>query len=180
MCLVIDRKFHPELVAERHAPTFSYSYATSISSPFWCVRTYPAPRYAERDLLVYKVLSNNLPFKKMGTGWVTPIVKMPIDFSNEGKATCVAILDAQANRDDDGYSVVRGIHSFASGTEETELMRAFKESCCTKVFEAVIPAYTRFYIGENDDVVSEKLIIYNGAAPRNIMKLKTYKKKLNV
>lgn len=118
-----------------------------------------APRIAQEGIECFKVL------KKENGQWITPYRDFPIEFNKEMET-------------DVSYSISRNVYGyyeiskgyFHTCSTETEAQSAIigveisykreKKKCPElRVFKAIIPKDSLFYIGVNGDYCSDKLII---------------------
>lgn len=129
MCLVIDTKFHKR-IARRH------KYA---------------PRVAQRDIVVYKVLTT--PKRRSGFGdgvkHFSPYQMMPYELGKEYK------------------SVMRSSHIYVNaGLHSYRTRNACRRttSLSREIFPAIIPRGSLLFFGNGDTVVSTSLIVYKDMA----------------
>lgn len=104
------------------------------------------PKIATKDIPVYKVLTE-IPDSCM----VTPYMKIPIKFNTIIKAGRKGFWESIF----DIYIVNEGfIHSY------TDLLTArINENRADTIFKAIIPKGSLYFIGENNEIASTKLII---------------------
>lgn len=110
---------------------------------------------AKEDILVYKCLDCiNGKFR-------TPFQYMPIVFT-KGKYiyTNVYMKKKTFCKMDEGGYVWSGIHAYRTMSRAFEVSKSFYEFNGTYMHYAVIPKGSNFYIGNNDDIVSDNLIVY--------------------
>lgn len=100
------------------------------------------------DIKVYKML-NAWDRRKI----ITPYQHTPVDFKDGKFELWIDDKELKPNFWNDVY---RGIHSYQDLTESSNISRLL----CYKLYYAVIPAGTPFYVGIDGDVVSSKLIIF--------------------
>jgi hypothetical protein len=158
MCLYVNAKYHtPE------------EYAGYV------------PKVADRDILVYKVLQTD------GAFYYTPYVDCPVYFDN-GRAELVPRrsvygsdgtlkLDAEpaslsARLDFAGYPVVDyGVHAFtAKFAARNDINSLKKMEEIAKVCwgpdshyilcKAIIPKGSKYFVGEDSDIVTDRLVIF--------------------
>lgn len=105
---------------------------------------------AEQNILVYKVLERGFDEK-----YYTPYQGMPINFNpNDGM---FFYKNTRLLRGDIAGSIANGIHSFFNDAKADALANKFyKES----MHYAIIPKGSRFFIGENGDIVSTNLVVF--------------------
>ena len=143
------------------------------------------PLVADVDVLVYKVLLHNddlamrfhaaqsmsaLPkWYRPQPEYCTPIMGEAVIFDDNYEAELRARISGYEDRisvfykDDKAffvgnYNIEEGIHSYFLKTAANELLS--QDDTILRLYVAVIPANTRFFIGQNGDVVSDRLIIY--------------------
>lgn len=109
----------------------------------------PVPFTAEEDITVFKVLS----FRKEG-GVYTPYQGMPVTFDDNG----VFDYSAEFEWDDEENGISCGCHAFYNAFQALMLVLT-----CINLYtyKAVIPKGSKFFVGENGSVVSNRLIIHN-------------------
>lgn len=140
------------------------------------------PLKCDKDILVYKVLKVTEPytdsyymlrFSSVRCFMMQPsepIYQTPFNYAtivfNESGVACQSVDRFMTT--DDGYSNVIGcgIHSFYSKDYAIGMAKNFESSvsggdCKHKVFVAIIPNNTEFFIGCDGDIVSKELKIYN-------------------
>ena len=107
------------------------------------------PLKAEKDIRVYKCL--DIQF-----GITTPFMYHPIKFDEEGKC----ILTSGELKPTSEDTINKGIHAYRTKNDAIITCLMFPETGTT-AFKATIPKGTKYFIGNNGDIVSEKMIIYN-------------------
>ncbi len=110
---------------------------------------------AEEDILVYKCLDCE------DGVYCTPFRYMPIVFT-KGKYIYTNVYmkkKAFCKMDEGGY-VWSGIHAYRTMSRAFVVSKSFYEFDGTYMHYAVIPKGSNFYIGNNDDIVSDNLIVY--------------------
>ena len=155
MCLTIDKIIHSHNINTENISTL-------CGNPFCEV----FPLIAKKDVLVYKVLelpTEEYVFYNEKHAWLTPFRHLPVIFKDgidkiesnlvvvKKDKTCDTITHFSLNN----YIVNIGIHSY---TNEREVK--CYDPYNRKIFKAVIPKGTPFYVGTNGDIVSKELIIY--------------------
>ena len=113
---------------------------------------YSKPLVADEDIVVYKALDHRDAFTGKKT-LRTPYQFYPISFK-DGKCIMDGYLECTLNK-----SVSFGFHSYADEKEADAKCKLFQESEMTKHW-AIIPKGGRYFLGEDRDVVSDKLIIF--------------------
>ena len=144
------------------------------------------PLVADVDVLVYKVLLRNddlamrfhaarsmsvLPeWYRPQPEYCTPVMREAVIFDDNYEADLRAQISGYGDRisvfykEDDkaffvgNYNIEEGIHSYFLKTAANELLS--QDDTTLRLCVAVIPANTGFFIGQNGDVVSNRLIIY--------------------
>lgn len=137
MCLCIQKFFHP------------YDEKDGVRKPI----------VAKENILVFKVITD------LTTTYHTPYQFFVIHFKNgvyKYKTTRMQAGKLQAGEfDTQGVyipnCVTKGIHSWI---DEKRAERSAENYSNDRVFYCVIPKGAKFYIGDNFDVVSNKLIVY--------------------
>ena len=133
MCLIISKYIHPK------------------SGPYGKVNCL----VAQEDIVVYKCLDC------VDGEYCTTYREMPITF-NKGK-----YVYKEVDMSEHFYcgkigsaSVDVGIHSFGTKGAALATCKEFHVQCGTSMHYAVIPKGSNFYIGIDEDVVSNNLIVY--------------------
>ena len=115
------------------------------------------PLIAEEDFVVFKVLYHSVFVDVI----LTPVRQCPIIFTN-GKAILKAKLHMFT-----GYNYAfkkcitvctRGIHAFLNSKSQRMILWGHN-SRKLHAHKAIIPKGTKYYIGEEGDIVAEKMII---------------------
>ena len=110
------------------------------------------PFEARKNILVYK----RLIIDEYGQ-LITPYRCYPINFKD-------GICELQAEFEIWRNEVSQGIHAYTIPNT--------RENGC---YNAVIPKGTKFFIGWNNDIVAERLIIYANDAPSDVVPISKYK-----
>ena len=160
MCLLINKHIHkPKTV-----------YHTDYDGRVFCTEE-RKPLYSDKDIIVYKVLKGRqlaidticYPYDtpiRMELIYVTPFMGCTV-FFDDGKADIISKIQFSDDCYADHDKINKGLHSYISRNKALEHLNPFLFSDLNlKIFTAIIPAYTDFYIGEDGDVVSSRLIIY--------------------
>ena len=110
---------------------------------------------AKEDILVYKCLDC------IDGEYSTPFQYMPIIFER-GKYVYNKIRISQKIGCGirESALISKGIHAYSTRGKAISLIRDFRKTNGTSMHYAVIPKGSNFYIGKNDDVVSNNLIVY--------------------
>lgn len=109
---------------------------------------------AQEDILVYKCLDC------IDGEYCTPFQYMPIMFT-KGKYVYNK-TDMQDTQECEwkGESIGVGIHAYITMSIAISLSRAYHINYGTSMHYAVIPKGSKFYIGIDEDIVSNNLIVY--------------------
>ena len=141
MCLFVDKKYRK----------------TAVNDSGYVEYSMPEPLVAEEDIHIFKVLH-----VRPNARVETPYTLYPVKFDKKNRC----ILEAELNPQwfARGVTVVReGIHGyvnrFAADKEALILNRGTSMTCPTSVYQAIIPRGTKYYIGDNEDIVAEKMVI---------------------
>lgn len=110
---------------------------------------------AQEDILVYKCIDC-----KYGL-YSTPFQYMPIIFTKGKYVYNEAYMDeyAYCGRDA-GAGINVGIHAYGTKAAAMATSKSFHSSSGTSMHYAVIPKGSNFYIGVDEEVVSNNLIVY--------------------
>ena len=110
---------------------------------------------AKEDILVYKCLDC------IDGEYSTPFQYMPIVFT-KGKYVYNKIRMSQKIGCGirENALVSKGIHAYSTRDKAIKLIKDFRKTNGTSMHYAVIPKGSNFYIGNDDDVVSNNLIVY--------------------
>ena len=133
------------------------------------------PLVAEEDMLVLKVLTIREPdptdkriLNETGK-WIfneekiyTPFMRQPVVFDDDGKCEIQERdLGSDMKEDKYGASFGFGVHSLAYTAHQTKMLNPKLEACeRLGTFVAVIPKGSRYYVGQDWDYASDRLIIY--------------------
>ena len=121
------------------------------------------PFIAKNNIVIYKALDT----KKLDNtkDICTPFMYFPIIFDN-GK--CIM---KESSMDINGEFAHKGIHAYTSEEKCEITCRFFYHGTGTKKFWAVIPKGSKYFIGKDEDIVSDNLIIF-----KNREEFRKYKK----
>ena len=110
---------------------------------------------AKEDILVYKCLDCT------NGEYSTPFQYMPIVFT-KGKYVYNKVKMSQkiGCRIRENALVSKGIHAYSTRGKAIKTSKSFYGDKGTSMHYAVIPKGSNFYIGNNDDIVSNNLIVY--------------------
>ena len=143
MCLQINKNFHPQL----------------------CDGAVPLPFVASDDILVTKILMRTKKKWLFGKDKLeTPIMKEQVKFDGKGMAVLSDSFSfSKAYSFEHGPSVVdRGIHAFTGVGRDSIINIKWNIIDNEKaLYNAIVPKGTEFYIGNNGDIVAEKMIIFS-------------------
>ena len=109
----------------------------------------PVPFTAEEDITVFKVLS----FCEEGEA-ITPFQAMPVTFDDNGMFD----YSAEFEWDDKEDGISCGCHAYSAYTKAFMMDTVFVN---LYTYKAVIPKGSKFFVGEDNSVVSNRLIIHN-------------------
>ena len=113
------------------------------------------PLIAEKNLPVFKVLH-----KDIRRGLETPVFEYPIVFT-DGKATMESeLFVVKSICEKNLYLCYNGIHAYLNRLSSRELRWKFTRRN-TSVYKAIIPKGAEYLIGNNGDIVSTKMIIFD-------------------
>lgn len=107
---------------------------------------------AKEDILVYKCLDY------INGEYCTSFQYMPIIFTKGKYAYNKVNMPKSKCYWNDTIGV--GIHAYSTRGKAIELSKSFYWNNGTSMHYAVIPKGSNFYIGNNDDIVSNNLIVY--------------------
>jgi hypothetical protein len=145
MCLEISTKYHGNpkkpLIAEEDIEVVKY-----LKKP--CIVAYSSVDFATGKSIK----------KWREEVLCTPFMNEPIEFDENGECilksgTIIPVFESCIN----AYIVEVGIHAYRKEMDSLSLQ--FTPPCTP--FRAYIPKGTKYYIGENDDIVAEKMVIKN-------------------
>ena len=134
MCLIVDTKIHKRKFLFSRKPKYLI---------------------AKEDIKCYKVLLSHNEFIKVYT---TPYRCYPVNFV-DGRAELKAKIKSPKSIETTictAYGINEGIHSCCCYTKALCYKKILKP---VKIFDAIIPKGTKYYIGVGDEFVSERLII---------------------
>ena len=114
---------------------------------------YYKPLVAEKNIVVYKVLCHYVG--ALPSVWRTPYKHYEIDFGVRGSVGRYEYPHTELNvfHGLGCFTVNEGIHAFCLPLNPLEKGTYFD-------FKGIIPKGTKFYIGINDDIVAEDMIIF--------------------
>lgn len=125
-------------------------------------------RKAESDILVYKCLDNYCT-----NYYTTPYQNVPVYFKN-GK--CVMNTPHFSYERNGNRTIIKeGIHSYYRRIKAEYVELSYNHCFGTKMYYAIIPKGTEYYIGTNEDIVSTELIIFKTQEDYQKHKKKTEK-----
>ena len=104
---------------------------------------------AEKDILVFKCLDY-----RCGE-YATSFRYHPIRFDSDNKAE----LSAEIQKGDFD-TILTGIHAYRNLGYATNIAYSYHLLFKTEVHYAIIPKGTKYYIGEHEDIVAERMIIF--------------------
>lgn len=107
-------------------------------------------KIAKTDILVYKCLD-----KKNGN-YYTPFQNVNIFFDN-GECVMEKIPNIVPKRVDGHREIGKGLHSFYKKRPANTLITYFPQ---TKIYYAIIPKGSEYYIGTNGEIVSNNLMVF--------------------
>lgn len=113
---------------------------------------------AKEDILVYKCLD----YYYYNGVYCTPFQYMPIMFT-KGKYVYnkVNMKESVACCANEKFACIySGIHAYSAKVKAIMVAKDFHKTNGTSMHYAVIPKGSNFYIGNNDDIVSNNLIVY--------------------
>ena len=111
---------------------------------------------AKEDILVYKCLDCT------SGEYCTPFQYMPIMFT-KGKYVYnkVNMDESVVCHENEKFACIySGIHAYSAKVKAIMVAKDFHKTNGTSMHYAVIPKGSNFYIGNNDDIVSNNLIVY--------------------
>lgn len=121
------------------------------------------PIVAEHSILVYKMLERYTG-KEYNNRYHTPFQGKTINFCDEGdnmyfyKTTS---LQKDLSEYSNKYIITKGIHSFFDKETTIDEVNAYDERVIRmSMHYAVIPKGSKFYIGEDGDIVSTNLVVF--------------------
>ena len=121
------------------------------------------PFITKNNIVVYKALDTK---RLDDTKCIrTPFMYLPIVFDN-GK--CVM---NEPNMDIYGEFARKGIHAYTTEERCKKTCHFFNKGTGTKKFWAVIPKGSKYFVGKDDDIISDNLIIF-----KNREEFRKYKK----
>ena len=138
MCLEISRVHHPDLeplVAEEDIEVVKYLMKPSVA--YYSVVYYTTSKQEERVLR-------------------TPFLNEPVKFDENDECVMTA-PELKREQDYDKWIVEEGIHAYIGTNAFTFLQ--FVSDCAP--FHAYIPKGTKYYLGNEGDIVAEKMVIKN-------------------
>lgn len=121
------------------------------------------PIVAERSILVYKMLERYMG-KGYNNKYHTPFVGKTINFCDEGDNMYfykTTRLQKDLSAYDSNKYISKGIHSFFDKKTAIDEADAYDERVYRmSIHYAVIPKGSKFYIGDDGDIVSTNLVVF--------------------
>ena len=116
------------------------------------------PLVAERSILVYKMLERYAG-KKYNSLYHTPYMGTPINFCDEGDNM---YFYKTTRLQKDSIYINKGIHSFSDKKTAIDEVNMYNEGELYRMsmHYAVIPKGSKFYIGDDGDIVSTNLVVF--------------------
>ena len=122
----------------------------------------PIALVAKQSILVYKVLEIE------GKHYYTPFISKGINFDNEYGMFFYKTTKFSIDRDDQHhYDVLRGIHSCIDFDKANCISGYFKIFGVSNIHYAIIPKGSKFYIGNDCDIASSNLVVFENEAKYN-------------
>lgn len=118
------------------------------------------PLVAEHSILVYKILERYMG-KKYNNQYHTPYMGTPINFCDEGD-NMYFYKTTRLQKDLTNTYISKGIHSFFDKKTAIDDVNTYNEAELFRmsIHYAVIPKGSKFYIGEDGDIVSTNLVVF--------------------
>lgn len=117
-----------------------------ISKPDAKISTTRKPKSVYKMLDVYD-----------GCRYATPYQCVHVGFNQDNVATLVSPMTFETEPHSKRLCVTRGIHAFTSSVKANNTAHHF---IYTQVFRAVIPAGETYVLGDDQDIVATKMIIF--------------------
>lgn len=125
----------------------------------------PIALVAKQSILVYKVL------KVEGKHYYTPFISKGINFDDEYGMFFYKTTRFSINRtyfyDQYHYDVLKGIHSYFDFDKANDTNAYLKNFGVLNIHYAIIPKGSKFYIGNNCDIASSNLVVFENEAKYN-------------
>ena len=128
---------------------------------FWHHGFFPKPKIAKKNIEVYKVLDLIVTPKdeKFPITYETPYMRETINFIN-GQATQNSVHDIYCDKDHNIIGVC-ACKTYARALEQKIALYRFVHSPIPNfICHCIIPKGTKYFIGKNNVIVSEKLILF--------------------
>lgn len=126
----------------------------------------PIALVAKQTILVHKMIETD------GRHLFTPYSCMPINF-NDDEYGMFFYKTTRFSFDkscwDEIYYVIKGIHTFAKIEDAEDSLRFLSTNCGEKVklYNAVIPKGSKFFIGRDGDIASSNLVVFKNKTKYN-------------
>ena len=153
MCLYIDKCVHTETMKYRNR---------TLPKPFVANKDIPCVKYLIVHLLGDFLDDVKLPHRIIE--YVTPYYEKRVAFDKNGVAEIVTDVNSKKLpfviiKEDYGkimFVVENGVHSWGKEKEATLFDKIYNHT----PFKAIIPKGAMFYVGQNGDLVSNRLLIF--------------------
>lgn len=126
----------------------------------------PIALVAKQTILVHKMIEID------GRKLFTPYSCMPINF-NDDEYGMFFYKTTRFSFDrsywDERYYVIKGIHTFAEIEDAEDSLRFLSTNCGSnvKLYNAVIPKGSKFFIGKDGDIASSNLVVFKNKTKYN-------------
>lgn len=125
----------------------------------------PIALVAKQTILVHKMIEID------GRKLFTPYSCMPINFNDDEygmffyKTTRFSFEEYAMKK----YYVIKGIHTFAEIEDAEDSLRFLSTNCGSnvKLYNAVIPKGSKFFIGKDGDIASSNLVVFKNKTKYN-------------
>lgn len=111
------------------------------------------PKVAEKDIVVYKVLNHNMLSPYYGLSY-------PLNRKITSKLLC---YDHEWSPRTPIFNIEEGLHAYTKRrvayARQHDLNILTKESVVYSVYKAIIPKGSKYYIGLDNDIASDALIV---------------------
>lgn len=126
----------------------------------------PIALVAEQSILVYKIIE-----KDDNNHYFTPYSYMPINFDDEYGMFFYKTTKFSFEKHcwDNRYYVMSGIHTFAEIEDAEDSLRFLSTGCGAnvKLYNAIIPKGSKFFIGKDGDIASSNLVVFKNKTKYN-------------
>lgn len=123
-------------------------YHKKKNGKHWSIET-------QKNILVYKVIKHEFQGEYHGTCYYTPVVRVQVEFN-------MPMLTTSFEQFTHSDNSIYGFHSFASLQAAKRYIKNMGfDPEKYKIHDAIVPRLAKYYVCENEEILSNKIIILN-------------------